>query len=535
MMATTNGWRSVSFLGQSNRGWLTSQASGLGCLLACLFVCSPVLGHAPGDRLQWLQRAEAGCQQIKDQASADRARFDINVELIKAGQLDRSIKIIDEIEDTELRGLAHIALAKEYASRSQSQLSGEQLAKARQQPVSYRLRNELVEAYLTTAKEPQSAIDYILQKQNNKRNREYVCQALARTGFIDEALELATQEKESADQQLLATRAAFAAASAGLVQDTEAAVAHPVFAKESNRSLQRIWCDLAKALYRDKNMDLAKEYAARVTDRYVIRTNRDLRRIKDDIPPGTPYLMKSAQSQEATVLKSSDPEVASRALAALVANVEANPIKPSSGQFGDWNQDGQLARVRLQHAIVAALYRKAGNSAEADRHLKLAQAAVKKVEEVNAFAGLMAISDVQRQLLSMDALATLKEVAQAANPQLFLWVAQLSVDKLLESGDVRGAQELAGRVLASEYAFGGSLFEDQNQLIAAFVKANELPVALQLVKQANTTKESARALHDAGKAMIEAGHRQALLSAPWQGELSAFRRTYLNLGAATGS
>ena len=147
----------------------------------------------------------------------------------------------------------------------------------------------------------------------------------------------------------------------------------------------------------------------------------------------------------------------------------------------------------------------------------------------------MAISDVQRQLLSMDALATLKEVAQAANPQLSLWVAQLSVDKLLESGDVRGAQELAGRVLASEYAFGGSLFEDQNQLIAAFVKANELPVALQLVKQANTTKESARALHDAGKAMIEAGHRQALLSAPWQGELSAFQRTYLNLGAATGS
>ena len=114
--------------------------------------------------------------------------------------------------------------------------------------VKSRTRDELVEAYLQLAKSPPLAISLIHDGNKDPKALKMLCQALARHGHLDEALQIADKEQDSDLQSSLRRGAALGAAKAGRIGDTERAVEQLTASRTAEETRQGIWTSLALAL-----------------------------------------------------------------------------------------------------------------------------------------------------------------------------------------------------------------------------------------------------------------------------------------------
>ena len=506
------------------------------CVTAAL-TCRTAFGSAvEGEAEFWIRQAESACNEIEDWNSADRAFFRLHAVYVQWGEIAKADKITARIRDNELRVKAHIANARHYAETGELDRCKLELNLARPLKVNSLVRDDLVDAYLRFADSPKLAISYITEHHDTPKAYEDLCEALGRHGHFDEAWKIAEQEQDAYQQTTLKLSAAFAAAKAARIVDTERAIEQLAGNDRAERSEQSIWCELAKALYRKGDMESARKYATRVTNKYTIRTNRDLRRIANDVPPDAPYVNKSASKTSTSsfpqLTDDENPEKADRVIEAMIARAEKNPVKASTGQFGPWNQAAQLAKIRLQYAQVSALYRKAGNQDEATKKLKLAEEAIQTLVQENSFAGMLLLYGIYNMQIEMDDTEGLKRCTAVVNPSLWLKMADPIVTKVLSSGDIDGAKEIAWRALGAKPAIVNSDFTQRSSIIARFIEAGETQAAHELVRTSEPVDITAAACEIAGRAMINSDRGQILRTSKWRNDIGAYQRAHLSIGAA---
>ncbi len=225
-----------------------------------------------------------------------------------------------------------------------------------------------------------------------------------------------------------------------------------------------------------------------------------------------------------------DPNEAERLLEATIADAEKNPVESTTGQFGPWSQEAQVARIRMQYAMVAALYRKAGNDDEANRKMEIAEEAVKTVAGEDAFAAMMALGQLQRTQIALDDVDGLIRAAAAVQPELWLMSADAIVAKVLSSGNVDEAKKLAKQALSTGPAFNAPQ-TNQSAVISCFIEAGEIQAAHELVKTSKPIELTAVACEIAGRAMIKSNRGQLLRTSKWRNDIGPFQRAHLSIGA----
>ena len=484
----------------------------------------------------WLGQAELACNEIENEASADRVFTRLHAVYLQWGEVAKAEKITPRIKDPDQRARSHIAIAKHYAESENLNKCKLALNQARPLVSNSILRDELVEAYLKFANSPTQAIWFITAEHDTPKARLGLCEALARHGFLDEALEMVENELDKRTQSTLKIRIALAAAKAARMGDTERAVRQLDMGKRTDHYKQSVWCALAKALYKNDDMESARKYAELVTDKYTIQTNRDIRRIKDDIPPDAPYVTRPrtdrGKNSLSELLQSGDAEKASQTVEANIADAVLNPIEESTGQFGPWNQSGQLAKLRLQYAPVAAMYRKAGNQDEANKLDRIVEDALQTIVEENTFMAVLEIGNLLRVQVRMDDIDGLKLVTAATDPRIWQVSVDPVVSKVFSSGDIDGAKNIARRALAVEARFDGLSESDPSEIIACFIESGETEIAHQLVKGSHPAELTANACEQAGRAMIKSDHGTMLQTSKWRDDIGPFQRAYLTIGAA---
>ena len=386
------------------------------------------------------------------------------------------------------------------------------------------------------AKSPPLAIAFIIVAHDDPKAREKLCEALARHGHLDEALKIAESEQDDKKRLTLNVKTALAAAKAARIEDTERAVRHVMMIDAHQYSGQGIWCELAEAFYKKGDMESARKYAARVTDKYTIATHRILRRIAKGVPPDAPYVSSSRSEASGKPfgesLQTDDPEEANRIVEAAVANAKKNPIESTTGQFGPWNQTAQLAKLRLGYAYVAALYRKAGKQDEARKATEIAGEAIQTIVRENGFVAMLELSNVYHLQIRMDDIDGLKGSTAVTDPRLWLMLADPIVCKVLSSGDVDGAKNIARRALSTKTGFGSLSGSDRSEVISCFIECGETQAAHELVKASELAELTAAACENAGRAMMKTDRGQLLRTSKWKNGIGAFQRAYLSIGAA---
>ena len=494
---------------------------------------------------RWLQRAEEACKKIKDTNAADLTFARLQAVYIEWGEIEKAERIALQIKEPFRRVKAHIANARHYAEAGNLEQCKINLKLAKPLAVESRVSgNALVEAYLQLAKSPALAIAFQGQEDDDAYVRKRLCQALARHGYLDEALKIAGNEVDDEKQNAFRLSIALAAAKAGRIEDTEKATKD---LETSYSARQTIWAELAAALYKKRDLESARRYASRVDTGGIKRSDEYLRRIIDNLPPDTLSINTHASANGSTPvsipLPSNDPDAANRILEEVIGLTERNPIESTQGQFGPWNQRFQLARIRVQYSLVAALYRKAGNQEQAIMKMRLAEEAFQILtREERGFGAMFAVNELQAPLIRLQDAKGLRRLAEDANVPLVSWAADLVVPEMILSGEIEAARKLAENTLSGKRGFPlgtgwpatgdhGPSTEAPSEIVSCFIEAGELDAAFELVKNSKPSSFTAAACENAGRAMVRKD--RSLLTQPrWRNGIGGFQRAHLCIGAA---
>jgi len=523
-----------------------SHLSSVESFLTAVFICCTVSSSAEADNSKsWLRRAESAVDRISDGEAADLTFTRLLEVYIQRGETGDAEKTAKQIRSREHRLRAHISIARHYAEAGDVDRCRLELEQA--QPLASPTRlpgEELLEACLHLAESPPLAISFMSREQDDPdRARMKLCQALTRHGYLNQAITIAAGESDAGKQNALQLTIAIAAARAARIADTEKAAKNLTV---SSLARQRVWSALAAALYRKNDLQSARLYADRVNSSRIKQTDEFLIRIDRKIPPGTLtfrtyHSERTEKELPLTVpLPSGDPDEARRLLEEIIAGAKASPMKPSQGQFGPWNQNGHLARIRLQHGFVAALYRKAGKDKQAAGQMQLAERALVTLINENAWAGSFALRELQHVLASLNDTQGLirlidlqSEIARTSSeprvtsPPL---VAEAVVPSLLSSGDIERAEQIASSALSRQSVWN-SRGSRRSQIVACFINAGKLKPARDILKSSVPGEFTAAACENAGRALVRQDHR-LLMQPEWQNDIGAFQRAHLYVGAA---
>jgi tetratricopeptide (TPR) repeat protein len=297
--------------------------------------------------------------------------------------------------------------------------------------------------------------------------------------------------------------------------------------KANYSTREDIWRELAAALYKKGDLESARRYASRV-DTDIRRYDEYMRRIVDNLPSDTLSINTHASAYGSKPVRiplpSEDPGAANRILEEVIALTERNPIESTQGQFGPWNQKFQLARIKVQYGLVAALYRKAGNQEQAKVKLKLAEEAFQTLaKEELGFGAIFAVNELQGPLIHLQDAEGLRSLTENSNVPMLSWAADLVVPDMLLSGDIEAAKKLAQNTLSGKRDFplgtGWSKTGDHgpstgspSKIVSCFIEAGELDKAFELVKSSKPNRFTAAACENAGRAMVKKDH--GLLTKP---------------------
>lgn len=484
---------------------------------------------------RWLQRAEEACEKSEDPDAADRAFARLQAVYIQWGEIEQGEKITQRINKREGQVKAHIAIAKHYAEAGDLERCKLELNLAKPLAVKTRLTgNKLVEAYLQLAKSPALAISFMSDDPDDGSARKKLCQALARNGYLDEALKIADSLTNTNDRNEMKLTIAFAAAKAARAAGTERATQN---AKISYLGENNLWGQLAEALYKKNDLEDARKYAARVSSDHTKRRNAYMRRIADNLPRNTPNVSTYVNSPDDTelpltiALPSEDPVVADRILESVIADAGRNPVEPTEGQFGPWNQKFRLARMQVQYSLVAALYRKAGNPEQATIKMQLAEEAFQILtEEEKGFGAIFTLNELQLPLIYFKDVEDLRQLFDESKIPLLFWAADIVVPELLRSGNFEAAKKLAETTLSRERGFDRSTGK-RSEIASCFIEAGNLDAAHEILNGSKPHDFTAAACENAGRALVKRD-RGLLMQPKWQNGIGAFQRAYLCIGAA---
>ena len=495
-------------------------------------VSSPV---AANDPQTWLRDAELACDGIKDLDDSDQSFVRLHSIYIQRDEIEKAEKLSSRIKDSGRRVAAHVAIARHYAEAGDLERCKTELHRATPFAVETRLSgDQLIDAYLELIKSPALAISFMSDDPDNAEARERLCRALARHGFMDEALDIAESQVDVDEQNSLKLTAALAAARAARSADTEKAI-KDLGARRP--ALQKVWTALASALYEKGDVQSARMYAGLVDNGQIKRKVEDLRRTKDNRPPNTLKLQAYRDSPKnrgplTIPLRSDDPDVANRLLEQIIAQAEKNPVKATNGQFGPWNQEFQLARIRVQYVLVAELYRKAGDQEQATAKMKIAEEAILfLLQKEQGFGAYLAISELQGPLIYFKNVKELRRLAESSKIPLYCWAADAVVCDMVSSGEFEAAKELATTTLTRDYSFFDFTTGDRSEIVACFVESGKMDLAKEILKSSKPSRFAMNACENAGAAIAKKDP-DLLMQPEWKNDLGAFQRAHLLIGGA---
>ena len=500
----------------------------IGCTLS-----SPV---AANDPQVLLREAELACVGIKDLNERDQSLLRLHTIYLQRDEIAKAQKVSLLIKDTRRRVAAHVAIARRFAEAGDLERCKTELYRATPFAVETRASgDQLMDAYLELTKSPELVISFMSDDPDNAEARESLCRALARHGFIDKALEIAESQVDVDEQNSLKLTAALAAARAARSADTEKAIKD----LEARRPvLQKVWTALVSALYDKGDLESARMYVDLVNDGQLKRKVEAPPGAKDNRPLNHDELQAFENSSKNTgpftiPIRSEDPDEANQLLERIIAQAEKNPVKPTNGQFGAWNQEFQLARFRVQYVLVAELYRKAGDQEQATSKMKIAEEAIRLLfQKENGFGTLFAIGELQAPLIYFKNPKELRRLAESTKIPLYSWAADVVVCDMVSSGEFEAAKELATTTLARDSSFFDLTSGDRSKIVACFVEAGKLNLAKEILESSNPSRFAANACENAGRAIAQ--RDPDLLRQPeWNSALGAFQRTHLLIGAAS--
>ncbi|MEM7476579.1 MAG: hypothetical protein AAF483_16450 [Planctomycetota bacterium] len=502
----------------------------------------------------WMRTAATAAIQIEETKYRSKCLFEIAMLYAEAGDAETAAELRDQITQADFRLAATIVVARARKEADDQEGCLQELDSVRHLATDYATYVELLRAYIRVAERIDLAKQLVFALEKPHLELLFVlCEEMALAGelklacaTIDEAT-LGDQDRKS-----LRSRVGFAVAKAGRVEDTEFVVAN-LIDKSDDYDRDSLWLKLAEALHDACKSVQAQKYVRRVKHEYIVRTNR---RLMARIEAGKTEEQTPIPSEQATATEKLRTEMILQQFGkseltkeqALVAagqkdsEIEENlrlarakPKEPSNGQFGPWNQEGELAKIRTQAFEVSALYRFAGEQEKADAELAEAVKAFHGVVTENAFIAKLTLHEHLNEQVRYGDLKGLQAIAEEFEPEIWDKSADWIVLLFSQQGEVDIAEKLAIRVLRSPTMFGTSSKYSANQLISGFVEEKYLTQAYNILRSGKPEIAGPACWEEAGRLMVEKGLGLLLQTRKWSRSLPPMHRFYIAFGAAKQS
>ena len=495
----------------------------------------------------WMRTAASAATQIEQPELASKCISEIAMLYASSGDVETAAALRDEIEEPGLRLATGISIAAAMKERGDVVGCTQELEVAQTLATHDGQRCELIRAYVRIAERSDLATNWILGMEKPHLNLiSELCEEIAASGELQLAIKAADEaDVGEEDRKTLRKRIGFSVAKVGRVEDTEFAVAN-LIEKSDDYYRDSLWLKLAEALHSAGKSDLAQQYVRRVKHKYIVRTNR---RLMARIEAGQPE--KKAQSPERPLVETilekfgksdltKDQALAAAGMQELEIEqkfrlAKANPKAPSTGQFGPWNQEGELAKIRSEVFKASTLYRVAGEETKADDKLAEALEAFQEVVTENPFIAKLTLYDFLYFQVQHGDLKGLQAIAEELEPAIWSKAADWIVLLLLQQGEVEVAEKLAIRVLTNPTMFGPGSKYDAKELISGFVEAKHLSRAHRILRAGKPEIAGPACWKEAGRLMVEKGLGLLLQTRKWSRSLPPMHRFYIALGAANQS
>lgn len=495
----------------------------------------------------WMRTAASAASQIDEPKYAGQCLLEIAAIYADSGDVVTAAALCDQIEPPEPRLTATIALAQAKQEIGDAAGCLLELESAQQLAKNHGTQCELLRAYVRIAKRSDLAKNWILGMENPHLNLiSELCEEMAASGEMQFAIKTADEaDLGEEDRKTLRTRIGFAVAKAGRVEDTEFAVAN-LIEESDDYYRDSLWLKLAEALHEAGKYEPAQQYVLRVKQNYIVRTNS---RLMARIETGQPKKKTKSPEQPLVemILENFGKSELTKGQALTAAGVKeleieqklrlakANPKAPTTGQFGPWNQEGELAKIRSELFRVSTLYRLAGKGKKADKKLAEALKAFQDVVTENPFIAKLTLYDFLYFQVQHGDLKGLQAIAEKLEPAIWSKAADWIVLLLLWKGEVEVAEKLAIRVLTNPTMFGPGSKYDAKELISGFVEAKHLTRAHKILRAGKPEIAGPACWEEAGRLMVEKDLGLLLQTRKWSRSLPPMHRFYIALGAAKQS
>lgn len=504
----------------------------------CVFwAAAPIV--AQESTADWLQLAEDACEELQDIALADRIEARLSSLYVQLGDVQKAKALKAKLNHPQLRLLAQIEIAGHYARLGWQESCISELEQAREFALLNDGKQKLIDALLDFAKSPELALEYFDREPADVRPQTYLCEALAKRGHIDEALQIVEREEDDRQKSTLIFRIAKSAAEAGRIADTERIIPMVAMQQATDYYKNSIWMALAFGLYEQEEFEAAKKYAALVTHKTILRRNRQkLAKIAEGknwtrnastAPPFNPRRSNWPGLQVA--IREGNAEKADEHVEEMLKLINANPIKSTSGQFGPSNQTMRVAEAEMQFALVAKLYRDAGREELADLKLDIAVGAMQTLVGENPFYAMLNLVTLLGDMIKTKDWTGIKRTTD--NVQSFVWFSSADkiVESLIDAEEVELAHSVAQKALASKAAMGNKNIEFGGEILDRFIRLRDTRRVVSLVAATYLDEFGEAIIEDAGRELAKAGFTELLLTRAWR-QLPPGHRTFLYIGVA---
>ena len=489
---------------------------------------------------EWRQRALKHINEIQKPKVLGRALYEFNSVRLAAGDIDGASADAVRISNPRLRGYAHYSIARYRKALGDTDGAVAQVNAGLESAMERGFCFEHVEACLDSAESLPMAKNYFLNfvdsnpSQSSFANNLFV-RALAKRGYLNEAIEVVNRSPETKRPELLSI-VALATAARSEIGNTE-----EVLQGISNeKTRDSVYVALIRALCQRERQDDALKFASKIKDPVARnRAERMAGRLgekpvddisienlkeqisKEESPKVRRELYRSMLIQQ---LKEKDISGAEATIKATVKLIKTANFEEERSKFGNVTDEYRIASVEINYLKIASLYAERGEIEKSRSARQLGKKAMNDMPDSSGMGKMLAVPGVLASQIASGEIDEVRKSVRVIKPIFWQLQAPFLVETFLSDGDTETAMFIAETLLDGDGAGGA-------EIISSFIRAKQMDSARLLLDkvriESNIGYDACCAV---GATMIQT--KQADLLKEWVNELPDGFSAHLCIGAA---
>lgn len=484
---------------------------------------------------QWRQRTTEFINKIEDEKVLGRALYEFNPVRLRIGDVDGASADVARIANPQLQGYARYQVARFRKGNGDFEGAVAEVAAARTCALEQGYAYPHVDACLDIAESLEMAKEYVdsVEYRSSVYAQSSFAGALARRGFLQDALKVADRQADKYRPYTLRTIAAERAKRADIL-NTEQLLQRIT----EDKSKDGVYVDLIRALSQRGRPEDAKRFVDQIKDP-AVRHNAErmtgtigghpaneisIGELRNQIAAAeSPNVQQSLYLQLLNQqLKKKDVPGAEATINAIVQLIQTADLEEIQSKFGNTTNASRIAFVEAKYLEIAGIHASRGDMDKGRAALQKAKKAMADMPDSSGMSKMFVVPGVLMSQIQFGEIDSVRKSIRSLMPVFWQQHAPLLIESFLDVDDLETATFIAETLLNGTGAGGA-------EILSTFIRAGHVATARELLEK---VKIDSHIGHDVcrnvGSTMFQLDKTELLKE--WVSELPAAVSAHLCIG-----